>query len=263
MGGIVEAANTNALGSGTVSINTGATRLVVNDGVTIANNIVINGGGVGLRGLIENSGAGNATVSGTITINGVSGGGDFASTGGGTLTVAGPIVSATTPVTSRLGTSFYSGGGSYSNFTLQRGTAMLGANNGLSISSAVDLGASGAAVFDLAGYNQSLDGMTKNSNGATIANSSTTSDSLLTLTGSSTYAGLDHQRDRERNEKDGADDQPGRVPDLHRQLHRRHRDGERDAGQCRRRGIALHLQQEHRCKQRGIVEIRSGQHGSK
>ncbi len=190
VGGIVEASNNNALGSGTVSINTGATRLVVDDGITIANNIVINGGGASSRGLIENSGAGNATVSGTITINnGLFGGGYFASTGGGTLTVAGPIISATNQVLSRLGTVIYSGGGSYSNFSLLQGTAMLGANNGLSTSAAMDLGLSGAATFDLAGYNQSLVGITKNTNGATIASSGTASDSLLTLTGSSTYGG--------------------------------------------------------------------------
>ncbi len=189
--GFLTASNNSALGTGTVTIITGSERLTVTDGITIANNITINGGGVSSRGLIENSGAGNATVSGTITINNsVFAGGHFASTGGGTLTVLGPIISSTTNVVSRIGTVIFSGGGSYSSLSVAEGTLRLGGTNGLSTSATVDVGTSATAIFDLAGYDQTLVGIKRSvGNSATIGNSSTTTDSLLTLTGSSTYAG--------------------------------------------------------------------------
>ncbi|MCY2975946.1 MAG: autotransporter-associated beta strand repeat-containing protein [Planctomycetota bacterium] len=191
-GGVLIAANDSALGTGALSFSGAGQRLVVNDGVTITNNITIgtNAGGVG-RGLIENSGPGNATVSGgTITINnGPAGGGTFASASGGTLTIASAITSSV-PVTIRTGTVILSGGGSYSDF-LVTGTARLGANNGLSTLATLDLGASAAGDFDLAGFNQQLVGITRSTaNAGIIGNSSTTTDSVLTTTGTSVYSGI-------------------------------------------------------------------------
>ncbi len=189
IGGILAAANNNALSTGTVDINTGAQRLVVNDGVTIANNINFNGGGASSRGVIENSGTGNAIVSGTVTISGVlAGGGHFAgSPTGGTLTLLGPIISSTN-VVNRTGNVVLGGGGSYANLSVT-GTTSLGAANGIATNATVDVATFGNSVLDLAGYNQSLVGITRTSvNGATIGNSGT-NDSILTLTGSSTYAG--------------------------------------------------------------------------
>ena len=186
-GGILTVNNNGALGTNALTISSGATRVVVNDGFMVTNNITINGGGAAFRGLIENSGAGNATLTnGVITINGtLFGGGDFASTGGGTLTIADPINSSVN-VSLRTGTGIFSGGGSYTDFSIT-GTGRLGANNGLSASATVDLGVSGGATFDLAGFSQTLAGIKRTVvNSAIVTNSSTTSDSTLTLTGSTT-----------------------------------------------------------------------------
>jgi autotransporter-associated beta strand protein len=192
-GGIVTAANNRAFGTGVVTTSAGATRLVVTNGIDLANDITFNGGGASLRGFFENSGAGgNATLSGAITISGnLVGGGHFGSSGtGGSLTVTGPITSTGPNVVSRLGTVIFSGGGSYTNFTLSEGTVRLGADNGLSTTSVLEVANSGTGIFDLAGYNQSLTGITRtSSNGATIGNSSTASNSILTITGTSTYGG--------------------------------------------------------------------------
>jgi len=192
-GGIVVVPNASALGSGAVTLNAGATRLVVNDGVTFASNITINGGGASSRGLIENSGAGTATVSGTITVNSLTNGGaHFASTGGGILAITGPVNSSVV-VASRIGNVVVSGSGSYATFGVGEGTLALGANNGFCTTATLDVGnvASGATGnLDLAGFNQTISGITHSGGvtGCFIGNSSTTSNSTLTVTGTSTYS---------------------------------------------------------------------------
>ena len=72
------------------------------------------------------------------------------------------------------------------------GIARLGADNGLATNASVDLGSYGATgTLDLAGKNQSLAGITKlTASGGIIGNSSTTTDSTLTITGTSTFAGV-------------------------------------------------------------------------
>jgi autotransporter-associated beta strand protein len=85
----------------------------------------------------------------------------------------------------------YSGGGTgYTSVAVAQDAAMVGANNGIATTASVTLGASAAANLDLNGFNQSLAGVTKSTNGATIGNSSTTTDSLLTTTGTSNFAGV-------------------------------------------------------------------------
>jgi autotransporter-associated beta strand protein len=191
--GLITANNNSALGTGEVIFN-GGTRLVVGSGVTIANAITIGANvGVAGRGLVEaGTTAGTATVSGPITINsGASAGGLFAAPTAGTiLHVAGAITSSV-QVTSRIGTVMFSGGGTgYADFSVQQGTVMVGADNGIATTATVTIGASGASVFDLNGLNQSLVGVTKGANAAVIGNSSTTKDSTLTITGASTFAGI-------------------------------------------------------------------------
>ena len=198
-GGILAANHDSAFGSGSVVIGAGAVRLVINDGVSIANDIMLSSTGTAARGIIENSGAGNATLSGgIITIQtAATVGGHFGSGNGGTLTIDDPInASPTTVVISqRVGTVIYRGGGSCLNFMVEGGTAKLGANNGLSTAATVSISKlnspATSANLDLAGYNQALSGITKGgSYSAIIGNSSTTHDSLLTLTGTSTFAGV-------------------------------------------------------------------------
>ncbi len=190
-GGIITAANASAFSSSAVTINPTTTRLVINDGLTLANNITFKGGGTSFRGVFENSGAGSATLSGTITIDGpLAGGGHFASATGGILNVTGAVNSTGPAVSSRIGTVVFSGGGTYSNFIINEGTARLGATNGLCTSATADVAASNTGVLDLAGFDQTLVGITRSGNtSATIANSSTATNSKLTVTGTSTYAG--------------------------------------------------------------------------
>lgn len=192
--GVIWAGTNTALGTGPVTINPSAIRLVVADGQTITNDIIINGGGVSFRGLIENSGVGNATLAGsTITVNGpVSGGGHFASAVGGTLTVSNAIVATTNiNVVSRIGTVIFAGGGSYAGFSAAEGTVRLGANNGLCTTSLVSIATSAAANLDLAGFNQTLSGIQRTTGStAVITNSSTVTNSTLTFGGTSSYSGL-------------------------------------------------------------------------
>jgi autotransporter-associated beta strand protein len=199
-GGILVLATNQAVGSGAVTLDAGSQRLVVNDDVTLTNSIVIAAGagtGNGGQGLIQNSGATNATLSGgTITFNGaVASGGVFSSTGGGTLTVADPITSSISIANGvRLGTVIMSGGGAYPGIDISEGTLQLGAADGLCTTSIVNVAtATGVnGYFDLAGFNQTLGGITKGggSASATIGNSSTVNDSILTTTKNCTYAGV-------------------------------------------------------------------------
>lgn len=113
-----------------------------------------------------------------------------------TLTFNNTITSATHPIVWRAGTGVFAGGGSYSALTVHSRTGItstvkLGADNGIATNAQVTIGINnGSAQLDLAGYNQSLTGITKGgSSPATIGNSSTTSDSVLTLTGTSSYSG--------------------------------------------------------------------------
>ena len=196
--GYVVAANGTALGSGATLLTAAAKRLALSNGVSLANPIVIDVGassGVVANGLIQNTNAApgeNATLTGTITINAApASGGHLASQGdGSTLTLAGPIVSATTTVTQRAGTVIYSGGGSYPVLDIT-GTGRVGATNGLATAATVSLGLSGAGTLDLAGFSQSLAGLKKSgASAATVGSSSTTADSILTILGSSTFAGV-------------------------------------------------------------------------
>jgi autotransporter-associated beta strand protein len=191
-GGIITAANSSAFSTGAVTILPSTTRLVINDGLTLSNNITIKGGGASFRGLLENSSTGEAILGGIITIDGaLSGGGHFASATGGTLKVTGAINSASQPVSSRIGTVIFSGGGSYANFVINEGTVRLGATNGLSTTATADVGASGTTVLDLAGFDQTFVGITRSGGvSGTIGNSSTATSSILTVTGTSTFAGV-------------------------------------------------------------------------
>jgi autotransporter-associated beta strand protein len=191
-GGIITANHDSALGSQALTFN-GGTRLIIGNGVTVSNNIVIgaNSGTAG-NGLIQVDGAMTGTVSGSITINNAAAAGaHFATTGGGILNLTGPITQGVgvSRVSQRTGTVVYSGGGTGYTELGVTGTARLGANNGLATTALVNIGGSGDGTLDLAGFNQSVTGVAKSTNAATIGNSSTSADSTLTTTGTSTFAG--------------------------------------------------------------------------
>ena len=187
--GVLNAGVTGALGSGPVVITPTAVRLLVTDGATLANSITINGGapGVGL-GLIQGSGTGTSTINGPISITATTTNGGLFAGGGGTLVLNGPITSSV-PVTSRLGTVVFSGGGSYTAMNLTD-TPRIGANDGISTSAVVDLGTSGPATLDLSGFNQQLAGLTRLvANTATLTNSSATASTLnLNVAGANNFA---------------------------------------------------------------------------
>jgi len=188
--GYLTVASANALGFGPAEEDTSAIGITINDGLTVTNDFNLNGGSGAYAGLIMNSGSGNATLSGgTITINGAPAtGGDFAGAGTGTLTIADPV-NSTLAVVWRSGNGIFSGGGSYPSFNIT-GNVMLGANNGLAQSATVNVGVSAAGTLDLAGYNQTLAGITRSAaNSSTIINNSASADSTLTTTGTSTYPG--------------------------------------------------------------------------
>ena len=188
-GGIIIANHAAALGTGPLTF-TGGRRLVVNTGLDVTNAITIAAtGGEAARGMLEaGTTAGTATISGPITFNATSGAGGHlaAPTAGTTLHLSG-VITSSVAISSRLGTIMLSGGGTgYTNYNLQQGTVQVGVANGMSTAATVTIGGSGAATLDLNGFNQSLVGITKGVNAATITNSSVTTPAVLTLTGSTT-----------------------------------------------------------------------------
>ena len=188
--------NHNAAAStGAITLSANATtgnRIVINGGVTIANNISAgNTTGTAGRGILEQAGTGLATYNGTLTLTGgPSAGGQFVggSSAANALVLAGPI-SSTVGLSQRdKFVVWKSGGTGYTALTVT-GTAIVGVNNGISTAASLLLGGSAAANLDLNGFNQSLAGISRNANACIIGNSSTTTDSTLTITGTSAYSG--------------------------------------------------------------------------
>lgn len=194
--GLVSVTTDTALGTGAVTFN-GGTRLTVATGLDVTNAITIgaNTGAVGF-GLVEAAtNAGVAILSGPITINaGAAAGGHFAARTAGTiLHLKGAITYSLTngAVVHRIGTVMFSGGGTgYTNLTLGQGIMMVGATNGIATSAIVAIGVSAAGTLDLNGFDQSLAGITKGGNAAIMTNNSTTTSAMLTLTGTSSFAGV-------------------------------------------------------------------------
>lgn len=188
-------ARVGSIGSGNVNLNSGGKQFKLsNSDFSISNNITIASGAAGVsgQGLIDTDTNVDAVLNGNVTISGSPtelGAGHFGSSSGGSLTVNGTITSSVAVEWRRNHGVFSNGGTGYSNFKIRSGDVKLGGNNGLATTSAVALGGDGSAILDLAGYNQSLAGITKGANAATITNNGT-SDSTLTITGTSNYGGV-------------------------------------------------------------------------
>lgn len=179
------------MGAGSVTLSNTAKQLILTSSSNYSNSITLNGAtGVDGLGVIDTGSGIHATLSGPITINASPiSGGHFGSALDGSLTITGTITSSV-PVVFRRGTGIFSGGGTgYDTFRGRAGTVKLGAHNGLATTATVALGGDGPAILDLAGYGQSLVGITKGNNSATITNNGG-ADSALTLTGTSIYAGV-------------------------------------------------------------------------
>lgn len=189
--GSLTASNDSAFGTGDLQVNTGAIRVSLGDSVNLGNALTVSGGtGATGRGLIEYAGGTSATYSGLISVTQLPGaGGLFASTSTGTLNLTGAI-NSTVGVTVRLGTVVFANAGStFSTLQMQAGTAKLGLTNGLPTNVAITLGSSAAGTLDLAGYDQTVSGLTKGASAGTVTNSVVSTTSTLTTTGTSTFAG--------------------------------------------------------------------------
>jgi len=198
-GGRIVADNNAAFGTAGLTINAGAAQVQVVAGRSIGNAITIAGGtGTGTvgEGLLQATGTGTATLGGTITINGApASGSHFGSVSAATLAIAGAVNSASTAVGVRTGTVVFSGGGSYTALDLGQGTVRVGATNGLSTTAEFRFSNANnnGGNLDLGGFDQTLTGVTKvgvTTGANRVANSSTTTDSTLTLTGTSTFTGI-------------------------------------------------------------------------
>jgi fibronectin-binding autotransporter adhesin len=195
--GTINANSSGAFGIGQLTLNNSATQVVFAAGITLTNPITVSPGassGVFASGILCGPASGSATLSGPMNITASPGSGGHFNGGNATggLVISGAITSSV-PVRHRVNRAVFSGGGSYT-FFLSEGTTVLGANNGIATNAVADLGYSGSAgILDLAGFNQTLNGLLKGSQTATVGNSSTTNDSLLTLSGVSSntaYAGV-------------------------------------------------------------------------
>ena len=189
--GNLQVNDSGALGSGTVTITNagGNTRLLFGGTTTFANPIVVSG--------VQNPGVGNGVLwvtSGTTTITGPvtfdnapqSTGGMLGTSGSGTLVFTTPITVTGPSVdfSQRNGNVIMSGTGStgWGLFAVT-GTLQNGATDALCPTASLRLGASGAATYNLAGYDQTIAALSSATTATVIANSSTTSDSTLTIVG--------------------------------------------------------------------------------
>jgi len=192
-GGTLVAAASDALGSGLVAVTGSARRLMLTGSCTITNAVSIGSAtGAADGGLIHYDGPGRGILAGgTITmLLAPTNGGLFGSSGGGELVVNSPVVIlGAARVSVRTGTVAFGGGGTYAGIDVIQGTVRLGRTDGLATGASATIGMTGPGTLDLAGYDQSLGGITQGAGVAVIGTSSTTQDARLTLTGSSTYAG--------------------------------------------------------------------------
>ena len=188
IGGWLTAANSNALGTGTVNIVSGGNMLELNNGAVVANPVVVASGvGVTGNGHIQAITGGTSTYSGTLTLNAnPTAGGVFASLDGATLQVANANINAPAGVivTIRTGTVVFSNvGGNYGQIAATNGaTAVLGGNNGVLTSSTMAF-SSYSGTWDLNGYNQSIAALSDSNLGsyAVIRNNNNGTQSTLTL----------------------------------------------------------------------------------
>ena len=200
----IEADTSNAFGTGpiTVALNNSSintSQIFLAGGVTIPNNITIAQANPGTgNGAIQQgvNSTGSTTLSGTITIqaDNLNGGLFVGPTVGGVdfMNVTGPVNVAGTATTiiQRNGNVMYSGGGNYPNIQIT-GLAQLGANNGLSQSSLVQLAVSGNGTFDLDGFDQTAVALSATTTSQAVVQNSGTGTNTLTLNtkGNNTYNG--------------------------------------------------------------------------
>jgi autotransporter-associated beta strand protein len=184
--GIIDCGAAAALGTSTPVWTSGDSgRVRFSGGKTYANNFLINpgvSGAVGFGLLGHTGGGGVATVTGSITFNGLPGAGGAISgsnTVGQELRIEGPINGSAIGFSQRDGRVIYAGGGSLTGLANHTSIAIVGADNGYPQGLSPKLGASAAATFDLNGFNQAIAGLELGTfNGTVLLGSGT-----LTLNG--------------------------------------------------------------------------------
>jgi fibronectin-binding autotransporter adhesin len=193
------ATNGTTTGLITMNANSQPTRLLVADGVTIANPITFNAinPGVGLGAIQANTTSQTSTFTGPITVlNTSNGSGGFVvgPTAGGNLIFTNTITTpAGVPFIVRSGYVQFSGGGNYefigftgpgndslgSSSNTNTGT-FAGGTGGIATNAVAELGLNSAAgTLDLNGFNQTLAGITQTTAGSIIESS--TGPSVLTV----------------------------------------------------------------------------------
>ncbi len=192
--GALSQTNSTGLGTGTLTLTNSLTQIALASGVTVTNPIVIGSpSGTFAGGLIKGPASGSATISGPITATVIAANGDTTLNGGvfdggnttGGLIINGPLSAPSgAGVHLRANRAVFSGGGSVT-ILRDSGIAVLGANNGLPTGATLQVGASGFAIFDLAGFNQTLAGLVLGGGGGSVTNSGG-ANATLTISGVST-----------------------------------------------------------------------------
>lgn len=199
---IVQIGNNTALGSGTLVLGDGTSsgQLLVAAGTNLSNASTITYAGGFLTvgtGVIVGPATGTGTISSSINLNSAdpsdSGSGHFAG-GGGTLNIAGPII---TGGTSNNEVVIFSGnvglnnatGNTYTSLRVRQGTTTIGVDNAIPTAANVALGELGATALNFGSFNQTIaagakwtlggSGPTLENNVATVA----TGTGTLTLSG--------------------------------------------------------------------------------
>lgn len=194
--GAIDCGAAEALGTSTPTWTSGDSgRVRFSGGKTYANSFLINPGVSGAtgQGLLAHTGAGGvATVTGTITFNGMptSGGAILGSTTvGQELRIEGPINGTAGAFSQRDGRLIYAGGGTLTGLANHTGVAIIGANNGYPQGLSPLLGASGNASLDLNGFNQAVAGLNFGFGGQVHRGTLSLGATTLTLNGNLTTNG--------------------------------------------------------------------------
>ena len=194
--GVIDCGAAEALGTSTPTWTSGDSgRVRFSGGKTYANNFLINPGvsGSSGQGLLGHTGSGGvATITGTITFNGMPGAGGAilgSTTVGQELRIEGPINGTAGALSHRDGRVVYCGGGTISGAANHTGVAIIGANNGYPQGLSPLLGASGNASFDLNGFNQAIAGLTFGFTAQAHRGTLSVGATTLTLNGNLTSSG--------------------------------------------------------------------------
>jgi autotransporter-associated beta strand protein len=191
--GVVATGSAAALGTMAVNFTSGDTgRVAFGGGFTYTNPITVGTGVTGTSGsgLITHTNAGGvATLSGTITLSGLTGVGGViygSNTVGQELRFNGAINGSGFGLSQRDGRVIYAGGGTASGGFVFTGTAIVGANNGIPQNLIPQPAGSGSATLDLNGFNQTLAALNLGNSGSSFTSTVNLGAGTLTLNGNIT-----------------------------------------------------------------------------